>query len=118
MQRLQVVFAYLFYRCSYYPENMVKTILGIVRPPSFRATASELKDAQELILSLFGTIMHAHMRLTTHFLKNTDYGREFYETAEKRRRSKLKVPELEVDVTGAYTSRGRVASSTGTEIDR
>jgi hypothetical protein len=97
MQRLQVLFAYLFYRWSYYPENMVKTILGIVRPPGIRATAGELKEVQDLILSLLGTVMHAHMRLTTHFIKNSDYGREFYETVEKRRRSKLKVPELDVD---------------------
>jgi hypothetical protein len=97
MKRLQVLFAYLFYRCSYSPENMVKTILGIVRPPGLRPTAVELKDAQELILSLLGIVMHAHMRLTTHFIKNTNYGRQFYETAEKRRRSKLKLPELDVD---------------------
>jgi hypothetical protein len=96
MQRLQVLFAYMFYRCSYYPENMIKAILALVRPPHFRATAGELNDAQHLILSLQGTVMRTHMRLTTHFIKNTDYGREFFEEAEKRRRSKLKLPELDV----------------------
>jgi hypothetical protein len=96
MQHLQVFFAYIFYRCSYYPENLIKGILAIVRPLRFRATASELKDAQDLILSLQGTIMRSHMRLTTHFIKHTDYGREFFEVAEKRRRSKLKLPELDV----------------------
>jgi hypothetical protein len=96
MQRLQVLFAYMFYRCSYYPENLIKAILAMVRPLHFRATAGELQDAQHLILSLQSTVMRSHMRLTTHFIKNTDYGREFFEAAEKRRRSKLKLPELDV----------------------
>jgi hypothetical protein len=96
MQRLQVIFAYLFYRCSYYPDNLIKGILGMVRPPGIRATSGELKEAQDMILNLLGTIMHAHMRLTTHFIKNTAYGREFFESAEKRRRSKLKLPDLDV----------------------
>jgi hypothetical protein len=76
---------------------MIKFILSIVRPPGIRPTSTELKDAQEVILSLGSTLMHAHMRLITHFLQNTAYDREYYETAEKRRRSKLKLPELDVD---------------------
>jgi hypothetical protein len=97
MQRLQVLFAYMFYRCSYYPENLIKGILAIVRPHRFRATAGELKDAQDLILTLLGTVMRTHMRLATHLIKNTDYGREFFQVAEKHRRSKLKLPEVDVN---------------------
>jgi hypothetical protein len=96
MQRLQVLFAYMFYRCSYYPENLIKAILAMVRPLRFRATAGELKDAQDLIQSLQGTVMRTHMRLTTHFIKNTEYGRDFFQVAEKRRRGKAKLPELDV----------------------
>jgi hypothetical protein len=95
MQRLQVLFAYLFYRCSYYPDNLIKRILGMVRPSGIRATPGELNDGKDMVHTLLGTIMHAHMRLTTHFIKNTPYGREFFEAAEKCRRSKLKLPDLE-----------------------
>jgi hypothetical protein len=97
MQRLQVLFAYMFYRCSYYPENLIKGILAMVRPLRFRAKAGELKDAQDLILSLQATLMRTHMHLTTHFIKNTDYCQEFFQVAEKRRRGKVKLPELDIN---------------------
>jgi hypothetical protein len=97
MQRLQVLFAYLFYRCSHFSEGMLQIVLSVVRPPILRASAAELKEVQELLLALTSTIIRGHMRLTTHFIKNTDYGREYYETAEKRRRSKLRLPDLNVD---------------------
>jgi hypothetical protein len=47
MQRLQVLFAYIFYRCSYYSENLIKGILAMVQPLRYRATAGKLKDAQD-----------------------------------------------------------------------
>jgi hypothetical protein len=97
MQRLQVLFAYLFYRWSNFPDGLVQNILAIVRPPSLRASSVELKEVQETLQCLFSTILRGHMRLTTYFLQHTDYGREYYETIEKRRRSKLKLPELDVE---------------------
>jgi hypothetical protein len=96
MHRLQVFFAYLFYRCSHYSDSMLVTILSIVRPPILHSSAAELKDVQDMLLGLFNTIIRAHLRLTTHFITNTAYGSQYYETAEKNRRHKTKLPDLDV----------------------
>jgi hypothetical protein len=97
LHRLQTLFAYLFYRFVYYPAGMLGTVLSIVRPGFIRASTTELADAQQLLDLLFGAISKTHMRLTTHFLEDTDYGRNYWSQLCTSRRSKIKGPQLEVD---------------------
>jgi hypothetical protein len=95
--RLQTLFAYLFHRIVYYPPGMLGTILSIVRPTGIRPSATEQTDAQQLLDQLFGAISKTHMRLTTHFLEYTEYGREYWRKLSVSRKSKIKLPLLELD---------------------
>jgi hypothetical protein len=100
MHRLQTLFAYLFHRIVYYPPGTLGTILSVVRPASIRPSASEQTDAQQLLDQLFGAISKTHMRLTTHFLEYTEYGREYWRKLSVSRKSKVKSPLLEhADIT-------------------
>jgi hypothetical protein len=95
--RLQVLFAYLFYRCHYFTDGTIQAILSAVRPPVFRSSSTESKNAHALVDSLMETIINGHTRLATHFLNSTKYGREFRHLLDKNRRLKTKRPELDLD---------------------
>jgi hypothetical protein len=77
---------------------MLGTILSIVRPTVVRASATEQADAQQLLDQLFGAISKTHMRLTTYFLEDTDYGRNYWRQLCISRKSKIKGPQLEGDL--------------------
>jgi hypothetical protein len=95
MRRLQVLFAFLFHRCTYYPEAMLQLTLSIVRPPNLRSSLAEQAEAQKSLEDLYGTIMVTHMRLTSHFLDHTQYGSKHWAELARCRTSKLKLPILE-----------------------
>jgi hypothetical protein len=87
----------LFYRCHYFTDGTIQAILSAVRPPVFRSSSTEFKNAHGLVDSLMETIIKGHTRLATHFLNNTKYGREFRQLLDKNRRLKAKRPELDLD---------------------
>jgi hypothetical protein len=75
---------------------MLPVILTIVRPPNLRPSSAEQAEAQKLLQDLYGTIMKTHMRLTTHFFDNTQYGRKHWAELARFRTGKLRRPQLEL----------------------
>jgi hypothetical protein len=67
------------------------------RPASELAPSSaEQAEAQKLLQDRYGTIMKTHMRLTTHFFDNTQYGRKHWAELARFRTGKLRRPQLEL----------------------
>jgi hypothetical protein len=97
MHRLQVLWAYLFHRCAFYTEGMLQDVLTIVRPPTLKQSPSEAIDAQKSFEDLLDVISQMHMRLTTHFLESTQYGRNHWQQLNRSRSHKTRRPMIEAD---------------------
>jgi hypothetical protein len=97
MHRLQVLWAYLLHRCAFYTEGMLQDVLTIVRPPTLEQSSSEATDAQKSFEDLLDVISRMHMRLTTHFLENTQHGRNHWQQLNRSRSHKTRRPTLEAD---------------------
>jgi hypothetical protein len=97
MHRLQVLWAYLFYRCAFYTESMLMDVLTIVRPLHLKPSSSEAIEAQKSFEDLLSVISQMHMRLTTHFLESTEYGRAKWDELNRSRSNKTRRPVLEVE---------------------
>jgi hypothetical protein len=97
MHRLQVLWAYLFHRCAFYTDSMLQDVLIIVRPPTLKPSSSDVIDAQKSFQDLLDVISKMHMRLTTHFLESTQYGRKHWEDLNRSRSNKTRRPILEAE---------------------
>jgi hypothetical protein len=95
LQRLQTLFAFMFHRLVYYPGPTLQNILGIVRPASFRPSPRHQTEAATLFNQLLGDISKMHMRITTHFLEDTEYGRNYWRLLSTARNRKTRLPPID-----------------------